>query len=146
MKKNIINVFLSVAIALMTILFYKSIVGFSNPIHTETEYTLNEHGAQTYIFHSDGTFDEIVISDEEKENGHGLYVVDGDTIHLYFIMAPSWQSEQVTMQIEDEGDSLKSRDRVYKSGVHKTAVYAVLTGISEVGLIITVFVLNKKRS
>lgn len=146
MKKNIINTFLAVAIALMTILFYNSMTGIFKPIRTETKYTSNEYGAQTYIFHSDGTFDEIVVRNGEEETGYGMYAVDGDTIHVFFIMAPYWQTEQFTMQIEDNGASLKSGDRIYKAGFYMTALYAVLTGISEIGLIAAVFVINKKCS
>lgn len=156
MKKKIINIFLAVAIALMAILFYNCFMAIFNPIHLETKYTrtqrtitgnITNDSTQTYIFHADGTFDEIVIQDGEEERGYGLYVIDEDTIYLSFLKAPYWQTEKFTMKIQTEGEALSLGDSVvYKSGFHLMALYAVLTGTSEIILIIAVFLTNKKSS
>lgn len=143
MKKNVLNIFLSVAITIMTILCYKCFVGLCSPIRLETRYTLYEYGAKTYIFHSDRSFDEILVRNgKEEKAGYGMYSVDGDTIHICFVTSSTWQPEQHTMKIEDNGACLRNESAVYRSDSHVMAFYTILAVLSEIVLIIIAFRVN----
>lgn len=147
MKKTILNIFLTVAITLITILLYNCIVNVSTPIHLNAEYRSQKYSTETYVFYSDGKFKKTVADwDGEVDTGSGVYVIDGDKVGLLFLSAPIGQSKEVTMQIGDNGSILKIGDTEYKAESNPMIGYLVLVSIGEMCLIGIVAFVNKKSS
>lgn len=161
MKKNIINTFLAVAITLMAILFFNSMTAVfkAKPIFVETEYVcekkLTGYNGQvketcTYIFHSDGTFEQIrIVEGGEERKAYGMYAVSGKAImyyngeiRLFYTIDPYNLAVINILSIKDNGATLEGSG-IYKAGIYKTRLYAVIAGISEIGLIAAVFVVNR---
>lgn len=164
MKKNIINTFLAVAITLMAILFFNSMIAVfkAKPIFVETEYvcekkfTAQVKVTYTYIFHSDGTFEQIRIDEGgEERKAYGMYAVSGKglagysngLIYLFYTIDPYDLAVVNPLMIKDNGATLDGAtlegSGIYKAGIYKTRLYAVIAGISEIGLIAAVFVVNR---
>jgi hypothetical protein len=140
MKKNVLNIFLSVAITVMTILCYKCFVGLCSPIRLETRYT-NSSGDETttYIFHLDGTFDEILNTKEETYKAKGVYTFISDRAVFVSYLPTDSLNE---MKIENNGALLNSQYGKFYSSSHALIYYTILAVISEIVLIIIAFRVN----
>ncbi len=144
MKKNIANVFLSVALTIVSILLYNCITELFCPILTETKYTCTEYETQvTYVFHSNGNFETTIIQDGEKKVISGSYAVEGNEISLFYIHGRYGEPEKSTMTISYNKLSLIDGNIWFVSGSYMPALYTFLLWVAEIGLIITVIVLNK---
>ena len=163
MKRNLWNIFLGVALSLMSGLLIWLITLCCQPIYFNTKYTgeMKRSTSSTqqyeYTFCIDGTYKcvEGAYGYYEPVTTVGIYKVIEDRIYLksigdieddeydYLGDDSAW----VELKISKSGKTLTYYNgSVFTAEFNKIPLYAILVALIDLGLIVTIFVINKKCS